>query len=318
MPISRKPPRPEPEVEEANHRATVSGARINERRAEPPPSVALVKAQYASLTPLITRPGELVPGFGNIGADDITLARLKLLQGMSPETRPEGGGHPQGQWFQTTAARTMGTELIVIPLNVRRTVELWDDRDSGNGVLARSLDGVHWDKPHHKFQIRNRNGKIITVDTKGSVQASGLTEFGTSDPENPRSAPIASVTYRYSLYLEDYRALGTSMLIVSRTATVAAKQLNDRVNARTVGGTPFFAQRFALRVGRMKAGRNEWYVPQFENAGDLDDMRLVAELRDRADALGRANSVSAVDEDEARREDRESYKGVDRSGESNY
>lgn len=307
MPISRKP-RPEPEVEEAGRA----------RAVQPPQSTALVKAAYAGLAPLPSAPGQLIPGFGNMDTDDITIARLKLTQGMSPECKPEGGSHPQGQWYQTTAARTLGTELIIVPINFRKTVELWDSRDSGGGILARSNDGIHWDKPHHVFEIRNRNGKLIRVDTKGSVKASGLTEFGTSDPENPNSAPMASVTYRYSVYLEDYAALGTSLLIISRTALRHARAFNDRINARRVGGTPFFAQRYALRVGTEKKGPNSWFVPTFENAGDLEDVRLVRELRDRAEVFGRLQTISAVDEEEVRREETASYQGTDRSGNSAY
>jgi hypothetical protein len=236
---------------------------------------------------------------------------------MSPECKPDGGSHPQGQWYQTTAARTIGTELVVVPLNVRRTVELWDSHDGGEGLLARSLDGIHWDKPHTEFRIKNKAGKTIVVNTKGSVAESGLDKFGTSEPGNPRSAPLANTTYRYSFFIEDYTALGTSLYIVSRTATEAAKALNDRVNARTIGGTPFFAQRYLLKIGQKGSGKIQWFVPVFENNGDITDRRLLEDLNARAGALKRANTVVAVDEDSAVREER-GYEGVDRSQNSTY
>lgn len=310
MPISRKP---HPEVIPHVPVNPAIAAFVNPKEEAPR---AIVKAAYAALPALPAKAGELIPGFGNIGNEDITLARIKLLQGMSPECKPDGGSHPQGKFYQTTAARTIGTELIVVPLNVRRTVELWDNRDSGAGLLARSLDGIHWDKPNSEFHIKSKAGKTLVVNTKGSVQESGLTGFGTSEPDNPRSAPLASVTYRYSLWLEDYTALGTSLLILSRTASQAAKALNDRVNARTIGGTPFYAQRFLLKAGTQKAGPNEWYVPTFENAGDIEHRSTLEELNARAAALYRANAVIAVDEEDAVKEDK--YAGVDRSRNSTY
>jgi hypothetical protein len=277
-------------------------------------TTSLVKADYAGLPAIVRQPGQLIPGFGNLDEGDVTVAYLKILQGMSPETKPDGGSHPQGKFYQSSAGKTIGTELGIVPLHVDKWVELWDSHEGQGGLLARSKDCIHWDKPHTKFTITINNQQRV-VDTKGSVKESGLNEFGSSDPSNPRSKPIAPTVYRYSLYLEDWPQLGTSLYIVKGTATKPALSFNQRVKIREISGTPFYAQRFILRVAEAGAGKITWFVPSFENNGDVTDRRLLEDLNARVQMLNAASTVVAVDEDKAAKDE---YVGVDRSKNSTY
>lgn len=239
---------------------------------------------------------EVVPGLGNLDHTDMIVPRLKLLQGMSPETKPSGGGHPQGQWFHTTESRCLGTALTIVPLGIRKTCEVWGPRNSDHvdaGILARSSDGVHWDEgyAHKTFEILFDDGHIEVWQTKADVKSSGMVDF------RDGGAPIAGYTFRVALYLPDYPQFPASLYIASRTATMPILDLHGRINARYLGGQPFWTQVYRMNAFEKNNGRFSWYVPQFENLDPLTDKRLIADLEVRSQAIYRANVVS-TDEDE--------------------
>jgi hypothetical protein len=241
-------------------------------------------------------PRELVPGYGNIDTTDLVVPRIKLLQGMSPETKPAGGGHPQGQWFHSSEGRCIGDALTIVSLGIKKTVEMWGPRNSDHeddGILARSSDGVHWDPGHDNktFVITFDDGHQETWRTKSDVEASGVCKFRDGRP------PIAGYTYRLALYLPDFEQYHASLYIASRTATQGVVDMNGRVNSRHIGGTPFYAQQYRMRAQTRRSGKIEWFVPAFDNLPALTDKRLIEELRERAAVIYKAN-VTTFDEDE--------------------
>lgn len=238
--------------------------------------------------------GELIPGFGNVTARDMVVPRLKMLQGLSPEVIEDSRNNPPGELYHSTLGSPIGKQLIVVPLQIMRTIELWSPRDSNEGLLARSTDGINWDKPHTKFDVRIE-GKKYTWETKGSVGESGLAEFGTSKPHNPKSAPAAALTYRLALWLLEHTELSPCLMITSRMATRPTQDLITRISTRHGGGTPFFAQRYKLISQHMIRGPNQFYVPSFRNDGNIEDKDLLATLQSTAKAMATIN-VRAEDE----------------------
>lgn len=279
MPIRRRPVEDDlPWEEEKSNRSV---AQTDERRAVQP----------------YQKPAELVPGYGNIDATDLVVPRIKLLQGMSEECKPTGGSHPQGHWFHTSEGRTIGTEIEIISLGVKKTVEVWPPRNSdqeGDGILARSSDGIHWDEgsAHREFVITFDDGHREVWRTRGNVAESGFTQF------RDGRAPIAGFTFRLALYLPEFPQYPASLYIASRTATQGVLDLNGRVNSRHIGGTPFWAQRYTMRAYLRKGAKNlSWYVPSFANLPPLADKHLIEELKARSESIYRAN-VTTYDEDE--------------------
>lgn len=239
---------------------------------------------------------ELIPGFGNVTAEDMIIPRLKLLQGMSPEVKDDPRTFIQGEYLHTILGECIGEELLVAPLQCQRSIELWAPRDSGEGILARSTDGIHWDKPNSKFEVRLNGGRRVVWDTKNSVAESGLADFGSSDPSNPKSAPIAPLTYRLALYLLDRPELSPVLFICSRTATIPVKSLISAINMRRQGGQPFYLQRYRLTAPLTKRGPYEYFIPSFGNvSGIVEDAERRSELKNLAQAMATLNVRTADD-----------------------
>jgi hypothetical protein len=265
---------------------------------------------------------ELIPGYGNITHEDLVVPRLKLVQGMSPEAKRENGGHPQGHWFHTSEGKTLGEELVVVSLGIKKTVELWPPRGSkeeGQGIMARSSDGVHWDEGYanREFTIEYEDGYREIWKTKADVKASGMCDFRAG------AAPIAGYTYRLALYLPSLPEYPASLYIVSRTATQGVLDLNGKINNRRLAGTPFWCQRYKMWAQLRKGkGNISWYVPAFESMEAIKDPDLAETLRIRAESIYRSNVVSHDEEERLQGgEDkgrRDTYQGRDRSRGSNY
>jgi DNA polymerase I-like protein with 3'-5' exonuclease and polymerase domains len=224
---------------------------------------------------------ELIPGFGNIDATDMIIPRLKLLQGLSPEVKENPREFFQGEFYHSALGECMGPSLKVIPLQIRKSHELWAPRDSGEGLLASCNDGVHWDKPHTKFRVRIK-GREIVWDTKGSLEESGLDQFGTSDPGNSKSPPAARLTYRIAFWLMDHPELSPVMMITSRTASVSTKEMVSRMLARHNKRIAFFTQLYDMQAVERQKASNEWYVPIWRGLGQIEDRDLIEDMEARA------------------------------------
>ena len=241
----------------------------------------------------VGRPGEIIPGYGNVGTEDLVAARLKLLQGMSPECKPDAGSHPQGHWFHTSEGITIGTEVPVVSLGVKKTVEVWPPRKTrqeGEGILARSSDGVNWDEGSANLEIviEHMDGKREVWRTRANVAQSGFTQFRNG------GAPIAGYTYRMALWLPSLPTYPVNLYAASKTATTGVLDLHGRIRSRVMGGTPFFAQQYLMRAQIKKGSGNiQWFVPQFANLPDLTDKALIEELQHRSEMIYRANVVAA-------------------------
>lgn len=250
-------------------------------------------------------PEALIPGFGNVSAQDMIVPRLKLLQGLSPEVKENPRKYIQGEFYHTILADMLGETIRVVPLQIMRTIELWAPRDSNEGLLARSMDGMHWDKPHQEFTVRLKSGRKAIWKTKGSVGESGLAEFGTSEPGNPKSPPAASLTYRTALYMPEHAEVSPCLMISSRMATRAIQDLITRVNARHIGGTPFYCQQYQLIATKQVRGPNEFYVPSFRNEGNVTDRDLKAHLESLSQTMATLNirtQDDRLDDEEMSRE----------------
>lgn len=263
-------------------------------KTRPATAPAIHTAPAQAVTTIRRAEQELIPGFGNVSTDDLLVPRVKLLQGLSPEVQDNPRQFFSGEYYHSALGEMLGSELMIVPLQVQRTIELWAPRDDGQGILARSTDGIHWDKPNTRFEVKLKHKRVVW-DTKSSVQESGLAEFGSSDPGNPKSAPIASLTYRLGLFLVERPELGPALMIVSKTSTRSAQDLLSRVHLRHSAGTDFFRQQYRMGVTKKTSGPNEYYNPTFHNAGNVTEPELVSQLRDLAAAMARMN-VRSTDE----------------------
>lgn len=132
---------------------------------------------------------------GNIDSSDLAIPRVKLLQAVSPEVTDYEAAR-SGEFWHTSRMESMGKELVGIPIILRKTYTLWAPRGDDRGILARSFDGKTWDPPQGEFQVKFQNNpNTYTWKLAPTVAESGLDQFGSSRPGDPKSPPAAALTY---------------------------------------------------------------------------------------------------------------------------
>lgn len=250
---------------------------------------AMTKATLKSTEVAVHKPEDFVR-HGNIGIQDMEIPVLKLLQGLSPEVKAHHHLRA-GNWYHTILERDLGPVIpAVIVEMVHRSVDLWtpkDVRGVESKLLARAADGEHWDRPGQRFDVQLANGKTVEWATGPSVSASGLLNWGSSDPSNTNSTGVPpAATLVYTLILRVIEPDGISAPCVytpSKMARKAVMRLNSRIDMR-MGNTPPLKQLFQLscveKSGRMPGV--SWFEPEFTSAGELKDAELFERIKAEA------------------------------------
>lgn len=235
-------------------------------------------------------------GTENIGLNDVAVPRIKLMQSNSPEldTFPL----TRGQFFHTLLEDSIGmdvnaavareAELRQAKLGRNLTVEeigripknflhqlrvaviysdlrymLWNPRDSGGGILARADDGVHWNPPNVKFNVtldKKMGGKQVVWETKNTVAASGLANWGTMDPSDPKSQPAATKMFNLVVGAVDYPDLPPMVVTLQRSAVSIGSKLIGKLKITRV---PSYGMIFKMQSVKDSNGSDEFYNYQF-------------------------------------------------------
>lgn len=172
--------------------------------------------------------------FGNTDSSDIIIPRVKLLQSVSPEV-DEYETAKNGDFWHTLAEQSLGKELKIVPIILKKEIVLWAPRGDDRGILARSSDCVNWDDgfANLEFKIKIKGVKEeITWNTGDNVEDSGLMKFGSMIPGDPDSRPAAATTYRFMFLFPDFLDLGPAIIINTRSAIKAARGLISKIELR--------------------------------------------------------------------------------------
>lgn len=184
--------------------------------------------------------------FGNTDSSDIIIPRVKLLQSVSPELTDYDGVAKNGDFWHTLAEQSLGKELKIIPIILKKEIVLWAPRGDDRGILARSSDCVNWDDGFEnlEFKIKLKGVKEeVTWFTDANVEASGLMKFGSMNPNDPDSRPAAATTYRFMFLFPDFLELGPAIIINTRSAIKAARGLISKIELRPQA---HYAQQFIM------------------------------------------------------------------------
>lgn len=171
---------------------------------------------------------------GNLDRSDLIIPRVKLMQGVSPEVEAYDNAKI-GHFWHTTASISLGNELRIIPIVIRKSYLLWAPRGDDRGILARAMDGLHWDQPGAKFTVKpKKSPHEVTYELGKTVHDFGLSKFGSSIPGDPGSAPAASLTYEMLAYLPDHPELGAAIIINTRSSVKPFQGLVSRLDLSPV------------------------------------------------------------------------------------
>ena len=255
-------------------------------------SKAVAKKKNASLSEEIP---DFLSEFSGEGVEDTSdlavIPRIKLLQALSPEVSE--GDEKGGNFYHTIAEQSMGTEVMMIPLLVTKSVILWRQRRDGGGILARADDGVHWDKPDQSFDVKLDNGKQVTWDTGKSVQQSGLSQFGSSDTEDENSKPAATLNINIVSWFPDETSLSPAIISLSKASLGVGKKFVSKLG---ISRLPTWSRIFKMSSFKHDHASGTFFDYKFEGVGTIEE-DMASEMRSMYQYF-RTKGVTTREEDE--------------------
>lgn len=212
-----------------------------------------------------------------ISNDALEIPRIKLIQAISPEV--ETHGMTPGDWFHTVGEVSLEQELSVIPIKLWTSVILWAPRSDGGGILARAEDGVNWDRPNEEFTVRLKNNKVVHYNTRANVAASGLLDYGTSNPEDKSSAPAATRNLNFLLWLPDYPEMSPSVMSFARAGEKIGRRFMTKLKMMSAN-VPIFGKHFTLSSERVSGPEGDYLLPRVIDGDFVQDQDLFNKLLD--------------------------------------
>lgn len=241
--------------------------------------------------------GDVGKGVESLGASDVEIPRLILLQALSPEV--EEGDFKAGQFFHSTLEETIGDAegLRIVPIFADVRYILWRPRHEGGGILARADDGVRWNPSKGSFTVKpdKKSGRTVTWDLKETVAESGLANWGSSDPEDENSQPAATKMWNFVVVLPDYPELGPMVLTFQRGAADVGKKFSGKLKA---ADAPSFGQIFVMTSKKVDKGSGDYYSFSLQKEGYVTSAEDYAQYKSLYETF-KAQSFGIKDLDKA-------------------
>lgn len=212
--------------------------------------------------------------FGNIDPSDLKPPRLKVLAGQSPEVMDGVPGAVPGNFWITILNRNLGREITGTPILLRKSYQIWAPKIPGSGQsgpLATASDGIHWDTPNQTFHVKFlgnpteyewRIGKLVTDF--------GATKWGSSQHDDPKSKPIATLTYN-TLWVIDIPGGAPQLCVFTNTRTGIGPTQNFMSTLRAMGADHYY-QRYRIVVQRKTGPTGDpYFTYDYQFVGILHD-----------------------------------------------
>jgi hypothetical protein len=232
---------------------------------------------------------------GNVDSSDRIIPRIKLMQAISPELQ-DFDTAKAGQFWHTVAQENLGPSLRAIPIIIRKSYVLWAPRNDDRGILARAMDGIHWEPANAEFTVKPKGSATsVTYHTKRTVAESRLDQFGTSIPGDANSPPAASLTYNMMWHLLDYPELSPSIIINTRSSVKPMQQLLSRIDSKPV---PHYCQIYEIGSVQQKGAEGPYFNFSYTGAGfaDEDQAKLCSAMYEQFGKGGWVANDEAEDE----------------------
>lgn len=216
--------------------------------------------------------------------DDIVLPRIRLLHGTSEAVEHFDTAIP-GTFWHTGIDDTLGDTFEFVVAAFQKRFMLLAPREDGQGVLAVARDGKTWDRTGEwEVSQKGVNGKIKWAIHDTDVHRSGLNEYGTWNPADPKSPPAATLFYDYLVLLPNQLDASPVLMSLFRTSIKRAKQgINQKIMFAKRRNRPMQSLKFEASVSKETNPDGEkYYVWNFRSAGFADEKLFMQamELRD--------------------------------------
>lgn len=210
-------------------------------------------------------------GTENLGVGDVETPRVKLMQALSPELT-EYNDLKAGQFWHSLTEHNFGNTVRICPIFVDKRFILWRPRKSGGGILARADDGIHWSPAGAEFSVKLDNGAEVKWRTAKTVMASGLDQWGSSNPADAGSPPAATRMYSIVCSFPDFPDMFPAVVTLQRAAI---KVGNKFIGKLKIGQTPSFGRIFVMSsIEDRNAAGERFYNYSFRMDGVVQDKAL--------------------------------------------
>jgi hypothetical protein len=224
--------------------------------------------------------------FGNIDASDLKPPRLKLLAGQSPEVIEGAPDARPGVFWVTILNQALGQSVTGSPILLRKTYQAWQPKTPGSdqkGPLATASDGIHWDVPFQEFEVKfYGNPRVYKWKLGKTVIETGAHKFGSSQDDDPKSKPIATLTYDV-LWLIDLPN-GEKQLVVFTSARTGVGPTQNFISTVKSKGIDQFFQRYQITAVKKSGPTGDPYFAytyQFVGEIKAEDAEVMRALYDQ-------------------------------------
>lgn len=258
-----------------------------------------VKDEDTSVAPSWLTPEDVSKTDDGFDSSDVTIPRVKLLQGTSEEIANYDNAKI-GHFWHTGLDMDLGSEVRFIVADRRKQYLLMAPIQDGQGILARSEDCKNWDTTG-KWSVRFKGRKepVEWEITDKDVTVDGLTSWGSQLPDDPDSPPAATLFYDYLVYLPDFPDLGMCILSCARTQIKKAKKgLNDKIQIQKDNGRPMQTLIFSLGSVDDSADGQDFKNVKFTFKGFVQQREVFDKMMEYSGALSRlklADEYGAVE-----------------------
>lgn len=204
-------------------------------------------------------------GTEGIETQDITVPRLKIGQGTSPEVK--SGQVKEGALFLNVTGETLWNigdqPLAAIVVAQGKEYILWRPRkDNGGGLLARArpvrdagVTRYKWDNSDQAFEVKVEGVVKATWKTQKFVDQDGLHRWGSEIPGDPKSGIAATEHSNFVVFLPTLGMVAS--ISMSRSQAKKARDLRY-VIAGSTQGIPIFGFLLGLTTMDEHSGDNQY------------------------------------------------------------
>lgn len=234
---------------------------------------SVVKKNGSSQVAVMKSFENVATGFENMGADDLQLPRLKLLQAMSPEIETNDAlkagvilNSVTGDWWPSSQG------LLAIPCHYHKNWVEWSNPDQGaKGPVAihdssSVLKECYRDKDDRKFYRNDNSGNYIEETANYFVLI--VADDGSTS--------------------EAVMSMKSSQLTPSRNWNSKMKNLKIEKAPGEYFPAPMWSHSYFLKSEKAKNGDKTWYKWKVEVDGQLEKLPQIKEAKSFAEDMSAA------------------------------
>ena len=238
--------------------------------------------------------------FGNIDASDLKPPRLKVLAGQSPEVIDGVPGAQPGNFWVTILNQNIGPWVTGSPILLRKTYQVWQPKTQGSdqkGPLASASDGINWDVPNQTFEVKFfGNPRTYTWKLGRTVAETSAHKWGTSQIDDPKSKPIATLTYDV-LWLIDLPT-GAKQLVVFTSARTGIGPTQNFISTTKAMGIDQFYQRYRIGIVKKTGPTGDPYFSyDYQYIGHIESEEDAKAMRGLYDQYSRSGFIVDMGEE---------------------